>query len=161
MSTRGRARRADRHARGGFSTLELLVVMTIMAILAGIVAPSMGTVQARMDTGSAKDGFVLYTARARSLAIDRGALTTLTIDPATDRVIIAVGNTPSDSIDFMMEYGVDLATSTASVVVACYSSRGIAMPSCNSGLDNDVRVTFSRGEESAIATLRPLGQVKR
>lgn len=161
MSTLGTAKNGLRLDSAGFSAIELVVVITLIAILAGIAAPSMGTIQARMDTGSARDGFMLYSARARSLAIDRGSVTKLRVDPATDRVVIMVGNTPTDSIDFQSEYGVSLGTDTDAAVVVCYSSRGIAMVSCNEGLAADVVVSFTRSGTSATALLRPLGQVKR
>lgn len=146
-----------RQRRAGFSLLELLVVIVIGGILAGIVGPSIGRVQARLDTESARDSFMLYAARARSLAIDRGAVTTLVVNTGTDQVQIRIGADIVDTYDFGANHEVDLTGASFNV---CYSSRGFALASCTS-LAADTDVTFTRAGETASATMKVLGQVQR
>lgn len=67
--------RSRRRARGGFSLLEILVVLSIIALLAGAVA--VGVVKHL-------DGARLTTARQSALAIRQAAMTHRMHDPAAD-----------------------------------------------------------------------------
>lgn len=157
MKTPRQRPRHVRQRRAGFSVLELVVVIVIGGILATIVGPTIGKVQARMDTQAARDAFMLYASRARSMAIERGAVTTLEVNTATDVVTIRMGATVLDTYDFGAQHEVDLTGTSFSV---CYSSRGFALSTCTS-LAADTDVTFSRAGETAAATMKVLGQVQR
>lgn len=149
-----------RTGREGFTLVEMLLVMAFGAILATVVGPSLGTIQARLDTRSSRDAFLLFAARARAAALDRGAVSTLTVDPDAGVARLSVGAEALDSIRFQQELGIEVRTSTGDALVVCYSSRGFALASCTDVAD-DVRVEFVRGNETAAAVVQPLGQVRK
>ena len=70
-------------ARHGVTLIELVVVLALMGIIAGVVTPAFRSATASDDSTVAQLGAVVRAARARS--IERAAVVTLTIDPATGR----------------------------------------------------------------------------
>lgn len=146
-------------ALAGFSLIEVLIVVIVAGILAAIVGPSIGTVQARLDARGARDAFILFTARARSYAIERGAIATLTVDPDTDVLRLSMGATAVDSVNFMTDYDVDMRADVGAFDV-CFSTKGFALASCTD-IAAATDLTFSKGPASSIARIEPLGQVRR
>jgi Tfp pilus assembly protein FimT len=64
--------------------IELLVVISLMAIVAGAVAPALASLD-RRSTQTGLDAVNQLLQRSRSTAIDRASAVNLTIDPATAR----------------------------------------------------------------------------
>jgi type II secretion system protein H len=71
-------RRASRQA--GFTLLELLIVLLIMGLMAAVVVPSFAKPGARVEFQTMRDALVSELRLARSEAVARGTITTMTIN---------------------------------------------------------------------------------
>ena len=67
-------------ARRGMTLIELVVVMALIALIAGVAAPAFLS-GARSTTAAQQVATLIRSARAR--ALERGAVVTMTIDPLT------------------------------------------------------------------------------
>lgn len=76
---------------GGFTLLELIVTLLILAVAAAVVAPAIGrsldTIKARADVA----GFAATLRHARERAISTGRTHTVLVDPAEHRLTIVGG----------------------------------------------------------------------
>ena len=70
--------------RRGVTLIELVVVITLMAIIAGVSAPALVSLDRKAEP-SGLDALVLLLRRSRATAIARATVVTVTIDPATAR----------------------------------------------------------------------------
>ncbi len=152
--------------RGGFTLIELLMVMIIGAVLLSMAIPSFTRVSAGQNARNARDAFVWMGSRARSRAIERGQVTLLEIDPASERAWIVRRNTGTplasdtlEKVDFAAEKTVQV--SGAGKVTVCYNARGYAFSCSGDSPNANVNVTFTHGGKSAIARVKPLGQIER
>jgi prepilin-type N-terminal cleavage/methylation domain-containing protein len=78
-------------SRRGVTLIELVVVIALMAIVTGAVAPALTSLDRRNPT--AVDAVVELIRRARTSALERGSAVTLTIDPASARYWLDVPDT--------------------------------------------------------------------
>lgn len=146
--------------------LELMIVMIIAGVIATIALPRMGDLQARQGAQNARDALVWMAARARARAIERGTTQLLEIDPAADRAWIVRRNptTPADTaqvVDFGAEFDATVSTATNAVITICYNTRGYAWACDAASPTADELVKFEAGRQSAVARVRPLGQIER
>jgi len=140
--------------RDGFSLLELLVALVVMALLLGVGAPRIGEMQARHATLNARDAMVFIGARARSLAVERGRPVGLKVDPVGDRLVLyVVGGDTVARVEVRDEYGADLVGSARTIL---YCARGFA---CN--IEPEATIRFIQYGDTASAIIRPLGFVER
>ena len=99
--------------------VEVLVVMTIIAILAGIVVPSMVSA----DASSAKAGAILLASNleyARSVAITHQTQVNITFDTAGDSFTVSSANASNVLIDPIRK------ERTNAYVIACPSQSGLS-----------------------------------
>ncbi len=142
--------------RGGFSMIELLIVVMVGAILLGLVMPAFGSVQRRRSVQNARDAFVWLSMRAQSTAVERGLPVTLTLDPSTaSAVAMTTEGEAVDSVAFSGEHDAVVTTSTGAAIQICYTPRGFATCPASTAY-----ATFSLGPDSARVRIRPLGQVE-
>lgn len=147
--------------RGGFTLLEVIIVLMIVAMVAGIVAPAVSGAQKRLSVDNSRNAAISLSARARALAANRGTTAVLEFDSDNDLAWVRMeDDTLSDGrIDFASEYGTDLDFD-GNILKICYSSKGYALFSCSSaGLPTTL--TFSFGSNSGSVIVRPLGQIER
>jgi type IV fimbrial biogenesis protein FimT len=74
--------RRTRIGRRGFTLLEMIVVLAIMGVAAGLVAPALVSFGAQQPAGSA-DALLALLRDARLFAIQHNDLVTLRLDPTT------------------------------------------------------------------------------
>jgi prepilin-type N-terminal cleavage/methylation domain-containing protein len=70
--------------RRGTTLIELVVVIALMAIIAGVSAPALASLDRKTQT-SGLDALVSLLTRSRATAVQRATVVTVTIDPATSR----------------------------------------------------------------------------
>jgi prepilin-type N-terminal cleavage/methylation domain-containing protein len=155
-------------ARAGFTLIELLIVIMISGTLMMIAIPSFSRVTAARNAQNARDAVVWMASRARSRAIERGQTQLLEIDPATERVWIVRRNTgaalASDTLEktnFSTTYNTLVSSATNTRVVLCFSPRGYAFSCSANSPSANVDVTFSHAGKTAVARVKPLGQIER
>lgn len=71
--------------RGGYTLIELMVVIALIAIVAGVIVPALASLDAQVRPSDAGQAVRSLVARARSAALTSGTDVTLTIDPQSGR----------------------------------------------------------------------------
>lgn len=153
-------------AQGGYTIIELLLVIVIGAILATMTVPSFTRMTSGQNARNARDAVVWMAARARSRAIERGEVIKFEIHVGDERAWIVRRNTGTalasdtlEKIDFENEQ--DVQINSASRLTLCYSPRGYAFSCSAYSPAAPVNVTFTHAGKSAVARVKPLGQVER
>jgi prepilin-type N-terminal cleavage/methylation domain-containing protein len=157
--TRGMMGRLDPTVRsGGFSMLEMLVVIMIVGILVTMVTQAFGPVQNRLSTRSARQALLQLKSVARTRAVERGSMASLVVDVGQNMAYVRQDATVITSFYFMTELGVTV-TSPADSIVLCMSPRGYANLDCNSFV-TATGVTFTAGSSTRSVRINPMGQIK-
>lgn len=151
--------------RKGFTLLELVIVVVITAVLAGVVVNSFSRMAGQLNTRSAHDNFLSLHAQARAFAVERGVEVRLIIDPAQDRVRI---ETTADGqvellneMDFRENFAVDLIRVTGQgIAVLCFTPLGVANLGCTNAVTTETTIRFDMGNRSRSIRLLPLGQAR-
>jgi prepilin-type N-terminal cleavage/methylation domain-containing protein len=148
----------------GFTILELVVVIVIGGVMAGLMINAFSRVRGQLSTRSAQSNFMGLHAQARAFAVERGVQVRLVVDEGNDRVRIEVpapdGVDVRNEMDFRRAFGVDMVTGQGSVNV-CFTPRGIANPACGGAFTgNSLVVRFDAGGRSRTVTVFPLGQAR-
>ncbi|MGQ0815926.1 MAG: pilus assembly FimT family protein [Gemmatimonadota bacterium] len=149
--------------RGGFTLIELMIVLVIGAIGMSFAVPSFTRMTQTKNAQNARDNLVWMGMRARARAIERGQVWQLQIDPGTAkaRVIQRGAASATDSVVFSSEFGATVSTAGNAAITLCYSPRGYAFSCAVSSPTTDVDVTFTHNDKTAVARVRPLGQIER
>jgi prepilin-type N-terminal cleavage/methylation domain-containing protein len=158
-------------SRGGFTLIELVVVITIAGILMMYAIPKYNITMQRRQARNARDVFAWTAARARARAIQLGTVVLFEVNPTTNRAWIVKRNATlaSDTlvtVNFQTEYDkVTLSTPTNTKLTLCFNPRGYTITGTNCTASNtpagNTEVTFTRGRYTSVARVRPLGQVDR
>ena len=153
--------------RKGFTLLEVVIVLVVAGLLVSIVVNSFGRTQTRMAPRAAQSQFLTMHAHARALAVERGVLARLHVDPGTGLVSVFLQDDPlldqmedwelAISRDFTASYGVTIETSPSGELQLAMTPRGYASPAANS-FNDEGRVRFVRGNQAREVVLLPLGQ---
>lgn len=144
--------------QSGFTIIELVVVITIGAVLTTFAVKGFGVTSNHAATRQARNVFNGMAARARAQAIETGMTTLLIADARGDSVLIFAGGRVVENVRFGEEMKVDIQAS-ADVTRLCMNPRGYADQDCNS-FDRTVEMTFARGEQSRSLEILPLGQIR-
>ncbi|MFT4172933.1 MAG: prepilin-type N-terminal cleavage/methylation domain-containing protein [Rhodocyclaceae bacterium] len=122
-----------RRAVEGFTLVEMLVAIAVIALIMAIAAPNFSHYNAATQTSAASDGLVRAAAHARALAVQSGRRTTLLINtdstPCSGAVAWSIEQDGEaigclSNADFAKRYrGTTLSGSSVSIV---YSPTGIA-----------------------------------
>jgi prepilin-type N-terminal cleavage/methylation domain-containing protein len=159
-ATEDRGRRTSPH---GFTVLELLIVMLVVVLMAGVAAPAISSAQNRMGLNNATNGVVFLSSRARAHAANRGAIALLEIDPNTDQGWVRFGNDTvvGGFVDFREDFGSGIDVSDdEGLLTICYSPRGYAQPGCADVPRLPVYIVFTRGGHSDSVRIEALGRVE-
>jgi prepilin-type N-terminal cleavage/methylation domain-containing protein len=159
-----------RARRGGFTLLELAIVLSIAGVIASFAVPSYQNIKRSMAAQNARDAFVWMASRARASAVERGTTYMLELDPAADRawIVLRRVGSPAEAqdtlqkVDYPSEFGATVSTAANTRVTLCYNPRGYAWR-CNTSYSpsTNVDITFTQGATSAAARAKVLGQVER
>jgi general secretion pathway protein H len=90
----------SRRARAGFTLVEMIVVVAILGVLAGVSVPAIRDLRASdpLDQGASETTRLL--ARARKTAVERAATVRVSVDAATRRYTVRAlaPGAPADSV---------------------------------------------------------------
>lgn len=145
--------RANRRAGAGFTLIEMLVLIIIMAILAGIAVPAYSRRYARTAFDHAVDETVAMLTDARRIAVDTGGDVLVTVDqragtwtmqPETVSDEQAIG--AAQTVDAPVALATDTQTADASGQTRTYQ------------LPDDVAVADFRSGQDLLGTQSPTTQ---
>ena len=151
--------------RRGFSIIETLMVLTLVAIVAATGGPQLSAALHRRTTSSAADQFVLTHSLSRSTALRYGRVAQLHIDASARRFWVDVDTSANGigqraTIANVRDVSASGLTMTSTRTLLCFDPRGIASTSgsCEAG---DAKVIFSDGATADTVTTTILGKVLR
>ena len=151
--------------RRGFTLLEAIIVMTVMAVVAAFGGPKLSAALHRRTSSSAADQFVVTHSLSRSTALRYGRVAQLHIDAPTRRFWVDVDTSANGigqraTIANVRDVSGSGLTMTSTRAVVCFDARGMAYTSgsCEAG---DVEVVFSDGETADTVRTTILGKVLR
>lgn len=150
---------------GGFTFVELVVVLGIAAVLLGIAAPRLSSLSGRVAVRDARSRVTAAVSSARAAAVRHGRTSTLVFDAAGDRLLVRVdtavmGGGPPIALfeqDLWEELGVNLMASHPAL---CFDPRGLAVASAGCA-DQAVVVRLARGATTDSLTVSAVGRVSR
>ena len=104
----------NRHASSGFTLIELMVVIAIMAILSSIAMPALGSMIAGNELNTAQENIINALKKARSMAVAHSTLSTVTVNAAARTVQLSAAD---GSFAETLELQPDLKVAADSVLV--------------------------------------------
>ena len=140
--------------------IEVIVVISVGAILLSMALRGFGEASSRMAVENARRNFSALQARARAYAIERGETTELNVDPAEDVAWVEASAGRIEVVDYDETRNVDVQSETSGVIRLCLSPRGFAETTCNSFGSGTVSLSFVQGAQVAELTILPLGQIE-
>ncbi len=130
--------------RNGFSLVELLIVMAVLAAVAGLVLPSMrGPLDKSRLTGAAKE-LQASLAKARSLAIREGTSVSFRYEIAGDRYVIERIPAPINATITVLEDASGAATTPSGLTTE--SAAVPTQPIDGTGESNLIPLTLREGQ---------------
>ena len=156
---------SKRISRRGFTLLEVIIVMSLLAIIAAMGAPKLSAALRRRTTQAAVDQFAQAHSLARATAIRYGRVAQLHIDASTRRFWVDV-DTSANSVGqrATVWYVRDLTTPglvmTSNRGLLCFDARGLplVLGACEAG---DALVTFTVREKADTVRTAALGKILR
>jgi prepilin-type N-terminal cleavage/methylation domain-containing protein len=149
----------------GFTLLEIIITMSLLAVIAAMGAPKLSAALRRRTTQTAVDEFATAHSLARATAVRYGRLTQLHISPSTRSFWIDVDTSGTSTGQRATVWYTHKLTDTAVVMTSnrsllCFDARG--MPSttapCESG---DAQIVFTALDKSDTLNIASLGKVLR
>jgi len=149
----------------GFSLAETLVVMSVVAVLASIVAPQLQESVSHYAVDVAAGTFTARLSLARAIAVREGSQARLELDVNASRFLVTV-DTTTDGSGVWDTVGVVVDISDANINISsadsvfCFAPRGLATGGspCASG---ETFIVFARGNFADTVRLTTLGKVLR
>jgi len=146
--------------RSGFTTIEMVIVVAIIGIIALIGFPKIRQTLDRTNVRSARDAVGTLAATARASAIQRGCTGVLHFAGATNMVWVTTScpakvDTVSGVQDLKARFNVTLIATRDSVR---YDPRGLSMDAFAS--NTVVHLTGAAGNQDSVM-INPIGKVVR
>lgn len=151
--------------RRGFTLLEVIIVLMLLAIIAAMGAPRLSAAMRSRTTRSASDQFAAAHSLARATALRYGRVAQLHIDPSTKRFWVDV-DTSANGVGqrATVWYTRDLTQTglamSSNRSLLCFDARGLplVLGSCESG---DATVIFSMSDKADTLRTAALGKILR
>lgn len=147
----------------GFTAVELVIVLLILAVLAGVFLPALGRTEPQKAVAAARDAFASLHMMARASAIQSGRTARLRIQ-APSRIWVEVTQT-TGAIDtlgtplYLDSEFADVRVSSDRTTI-CYGPRGL--PVQPSGCDAPgATLIFQKGAFADTVTISPAGRLLR
>lgn len=151
--------------RRGFTLLEIIIVMGLLAIVAGMGAPRLSAALRKRTTQTAADQFVTAHSLARATAVRYGRVAQLHIDAPTKRFWVdvdtsATGAGQRATIWYMRNLTQPGLVMSSSRTLLCFDARGLplVLGACQSG---DAQIIFTALEKADTVTTAALGKILR
>jgi type II secretion system protein H len=138
----------------GFTLLEMLMVVILMGVVAGIVVPPLGRALDRAAVGEAAERYAALHETARQLAIARGRHTRVELDSAGHQAVVTyrLSVTRWDTLDVRPLGRADLSASRTMVT---FSPLGIGFGASNTS------IVFTSGLAAETVTVSRTGRLRR
>ena len=152
----------------GFSIFEVLVVVVVLGLVAGIAFPLLSKARARVDVAAAREAFSASHSLARQVAGQYGRLCRLHLDPSSNRFWVTVDTSTVPGLQRVdtVRPVVRVADQHGGVRVEgrrmtfCFDPRGLATARGDCDLPNATLV-FRRGGVADTVTISRLGRLLR
>jgi prepilin-type N-terminal cleavage/methylation domain-containing protein len=151
--------------RRGFTLLEVIIVLALLAVIAAMGAPRLSAALRRRTTQTAADQFATAHSLARATAVRYGRVAQLHIDAGTRRFWVDV-DTSANNIGQRATIWYTRDLTQPSLVMAsnrsllCFDARGLplVLGACEAG---DATVIFTMREKADTVTTAALGKILR
>jgi len=143
--------------RRGFTLLELLIALGLIAVMAALAVPRIGNALQRERVRSARGAVETMHAKARAAAIQRGRRTALIFQ--SNRLLVLTRHPVTGALDTIgspedlnSRYGVTITTTSDTLV---FDPRGLGMAS------SDTKITVRKGALTEGIVISSLGRILR
>jgi prepilin-type N-terminal cleavage/methylation domain-containing protein len=151
--------------RRGFTLLEVIIVLGLMAIIAAMGAPKLSAELRRRTTQTAVDQFATAHSLARATAVRYGRVAQLHIDASTRRFWVDVDTSANGvgqraTIWYMRDLTQPGLTMSSNRSLLCFDARGLplVLGGCEAG---DVTVIFTALDKADTVSTAALGKILR
>ncbi len=151
--------------RRGFTIIETITVLTVVAIVAVTGGPQLSAALQRRTTSSAADQFVIAHSLSRSTAVRYARVAQLHIDAPGNRYWVDVDTSANGigqraTIAYVRDASGNGLTMTSTRALLCFDASGMASTSgsCEPG---DANVIFSDGAMADTVVTTALGKAIR
>jgi len=149
----------------GFTLLEVIITVFLLAIIAAIGTPKLSAALRRRVTQSAADQFVTAQSLARATSLRYGRVAQLHIDPSTTRFWVDVDTSANGvgqraTIWYVRSLARPGLVMSSNRSLLCYDARGLplVLGACESG---DATVIFTATDKADTVRTAVLGKVVR
>jgi prepilin-type N-terminal cleavage/methylation domain-containing protein len=153
------------HSRRGFTLLEIVITMSLLAVIAAMGAPRLSAALRRRTTQTAVDQFATGHALARTTAIRYGRVAQLHIDAAAKRFWVDVDTSGTGvgqraTVWYVHDLSSPGLVMTSNRSLLCFDARG--MPSTTAPCEAaDAQVIFRALDKADTLTTASLGKILR
>ena len=150
-----------RGTRGGFTTIELLVVVVIMAIAALTVVPMM-TSASGMQLRSAANMIMADLEYAKSMAISRGQNFSVVFDENAESYSIedqdssVIPHPVKKGFDYIVDFQNDSRLNRVNIIDADFDSTSSVQFDCLGSPDNGGTISLQAGGTTMVVRVEPI-----